>query len=133
MCLCGRGNRSSLRILQHGLGVTEMAVSDMPGNPSAVWTVRKSARCKKFVDVPHPGRITKSTAEGDDYIVVSFVGATLVLSIGERVEEVTDSGLLLTSTTLCVSRLGEDALLQVGTYSFLLLSAMNGSYKRGNP
>eukprot|EP00297_Palpitomonas_bilix_P002086 CAMPEP_0113888850 /NCGR_PEP_ID=MMETSP0780_2-20120614/13123_1 /TAXON_ID=652834 /ORGANISM="Palpitomonas bilix" /LENGTH=1167 /DNA_ID=CAMNT_0000877789 /DNA_START=21 /DNA_END=3524 /DNA_ORIENTATION=- /assembly_acc=CAM_ASM_000599 len=96
ICLCGRGARSSIRVLQYGMGITEMAVSDMPGNPSSVWTVKTSAR-----------------AEHDDYIVVSFVGATLVLSIGERVEEVTDSGLLLSSSTLAVGRLGDDALVQV--------------------
>lgn len=74
--LCGRGPRSSLRVLQHGLSVSEMAVSELPGNPNAVWTVRKRR------GDPH-----------DAYIVVSFVNATLVLSIGETVEEVTDSGL----------------------------------------
>ena len=43
--------------------------------------------------------------QGDDfdrYIIVSFNNATLVLSIGETVEEVTDSGFLTTSPTLQV-------------------------------
>ena len=53
------------------------------------------------------------TEEFDAYIVVSFVNATLVLSIGETVEEVTDSGFLGTTPTLSCSLLGEDALLQV--------------------
>lgn len=39
--LCGRGPRSSLRVLRHGLEVSEMAVSELPGNPNAVWTVKK--------------------------------------------------------------------------------------------
>ncbi len=38
---CGRGPRSQLKILRHGLEVSEMAVSELPGNPNAVWTVRK--------------------------------------------------------------------------------------------
>ena len=50
-----------------------MAVSELPGNPNAVWTVKK-----------------RSDDEFDAYIIVSFVNATLVLSIGETVEEVTD-------------------------------------------
>ncbi len=54
--------------------------------------------------------------EYDSYIVVSFINATLVLSIGETVEEVTDSGFLGTSPTLACSRLGEDALIQVIYY-----------------
>lgn len=44
---------------------------------------------------------------------MSFVNATLVLSIGETVEEVTDSGFLGTTPTLSCSQLGEDALVQI--------------------
>ena len=39
---CGRGPRSSLRVLRHGLEVSEMAVSELPGNPTSVWTVKKT-------------------------------------------------------------------------------------------
>jgi len=77
-----------------------MAISELPGNPNAVWTVRKSL-----------------DDEFDAYIVVSFVNATLVLSIGETVEEVTDSGFLGTTPTLMCSLLGEDAFLQVRLFS----------------
>jgi splicing factor 3B subunit 3 len=94
--LCGRGPRSSLRILRPGLAVTEMAVSQLPGVPSAVWTVKKHAN-----------------DEFDAYIVVSFVNATLVLSIGETVEEVSDSGFLDTTPSLAISLLGDDSLMQV--------------------
>lgn len=45
---------------------------------------------------------------------MSFVNATLVLSIGETVEEVTDSGFLGTTPTLGCALIGDDALLQVG-------------------
>lgn len=39
--MCGRGPRSSIRVLRHGLEVSEMAVSELPGNPNAVWTVKR--------------------------------------------------------------------------------------------
>jgi splicing factor 3B subunit 3 len=94
--LCGKGNRSTLRVLRHGVSVTEMAVSELPGKPSAVWTVRAS-----------------QDSEQDRYIVVSFPNATLVLSIGENVEEVTDSGFLASASTLQVVLLADNALLQV--------------------
>jgi len=94
--LSGRGPRSTVRVLRHGLAVAEMAVSELPGTPTAVWTVRTSA-----------------AAQFDSLIVVSFVNATLVLSIGETVEEVTDSGLLASSPTLAVQLLDGDALCQV--------------------
>jgi len=94
--LSGRGPRSALRILRNGLEVAEMAVSELPGNPTSVWTVKKSAD-----DLYHA------------HIVVSFVNATLVLSIGETVEEVTDSGFLGTTPTLGCGLIGDDSLLQV--------------------
>ncbi|XP_072155255.1 splicing factor 3B subunit 3 isoform X2 [Bemisia tabaci] len=40
---CGRGPRSSIRVLRHGLEVSEMAVSELPGSPNAVWTVKRRA------------------------------------------------------------------------------------------
>jgi splicing factor 3B subunit 3 len=94
--LCGNGARSTFRTLRHGLSVTEIAVSELPGNPNAVWTVKGA-----FDD------------EYDSYIIISFVNATLVLSIGETVEEVTDTGILVNTPTLCVGQLGDDALVQV--------------------
>ncbi|KAL8224091.1 hypothetical protein R6Q57_019566 [Mikania cordata] len=94
--LCGRGPRSSLRILRPGLAISEMAVSQLPGVPSAVWTVKKNVN-----------------DEFDAFIVVSFANATLVLSIGETVEEVSDSGFLDTTPSLAVSQIGDDSLMQV--------------------
>jgi splicing factor 3B subunit 3 len=38
--LCGRGAGSTFRILRHGLEISEMAVSELPGNPNAVWTTK---------------------------------------------------------------------------------------------
>lgn len=37
---CGRGPRSSLRTLRHGLEVEEVVSSDLPGIPNAVWTTK---------------------------------------------------------------------------------------------
>lgn len=94
--LCGRGHRSSMRVMRHGVSVTEMAVSDLPSKPNALWTLKQ--------------------AQGDDfdhYIVVSLATSTLVLSIGETVEEVTDSGFRLDTPTLQVVLLEDNALLQV--------------------
>ena len=48
----------------------------------------------------------------DGYIVVAFSNATLVLSIGETVEEVNDSGFLGTVPTLRVQLLQDNSLIQ---------------------
>ncbi|KAK9779197.1 putative Pre-mRNA-splicing factor rse-1 [Seiridium cardinale] len=94
--ICGSGARSTFRTLKHGLEVNEIVASELPGVPSAVWT-------------------TKLTQEDryDAYIILSFSNGTLVLSIGETVEEVTDTGFLSNVPTLAVQQLGDDGLIQV--------------------
>lgn len=93
---CGRGARSSFKRLRHGLEVNEIVSSELPGVPQAVWSTK-----------------LRQSDEYDGYIVLSFVNGTLVLSIGETIEEVVDSGLLTSAPTLAIQQLGADALLQV--------------------
>uniref|UniRef100_A0A7E4WAP3 Splicing factor 3B subunit 3 n=1 Tax=Panagrellus redivivus TaxID=6233 RepID=A0A7E4WAP3_PANRE len=94
--ICGRGGRSTLRVLRNGLEIAEMAVSELPGNPVAVWTVRRTVD-----DQYH------------SYIIVSFANATLVLAIQDSIEEVPDSGFLGTAPTIGCGLIGDDSLLQV--------------------
>lgn len=49
----------------------------------------------------------------DSYIILSFVNGTLVLRIGETIEEVQDTGFLSSAPTLAVQQIGSDALIQV--------------------
>lgn len=94
--VCGSGARSSFRMLKHGLEVNEVVASELPETPLAVWT-------------------TKLTREDeyDAYIVLTFTHDTMVLSIGETVEQVNDSGLLTSVATLAVQQIGDDGLVQV--------------------
>jgi splicing factor 3B subunit 3 len=94
--VCGTGGRSTFRVLKHGLEVNEIVASELPGTPSAVWTTK-----------------LRHDDAYDAYIVLSFTNGTLVLSIGETVEEVSDSGFLTSVPTLAVQQLGDDGLLQV--------------------
>ncbi|KAL2869807.1 DDB1/RSE1 family protein [Aspergillus lucknowensis] len=94
--ISGTGPRSTFRTLKHGLEVSEIVESELPSVPSAVWTT-KLTRGDEF----------------DAYIVLSFGNGTLVLSIGETVEEVTDTGFLSSAPTLAVQQLGEDSLIQI--------------------
>ena len=94
--ICGTGARSTFRTLKHGLEVNDIVDSELPSIPSAVWTT-KIARSDQY----------------DAYIILSFTNQTLVLSIGETVEEVTETGFLSSSATLAVQQLGEDSLIQV--------------------
>ncbi|OEH79966.1 splicing factor 3b subunit 3 [Cyclospora cayetanensis] len=94
--LCGRGSRSTLRVLQHGLAVEELADNELPGRPRAVWTLKES-----------------NESLYDAYILVSFEGSSLVLQIGETVEEVADSQFVTNATTLHASLLANDSFVQV--------------------
>ncbi|KAL1854344.1 pre-mRNA-splicing factor rse1 [Diaporthe australafricana] len=94
--VCGNGARSSFRTLKHGLEVNEIVASELPGTPSAVWTTK-----------------LQSDDQFDAYIILSFTNSTLVLSIGETVEQVSDTGFLDSVPTLAVQQLGDDGLIQV--------------------
>ncbi|KAH8673671.1 Pre-mRNA-splicing factor rse-1 [Xylariales sp. PMI_506] len=94
--ICGNGARSTFRTLKHALAVNEIVASELPGVPSAVWTTKLN-----------------QSEQYDAYIVLSFSNGTLVLSIGETVEEVTDTGFLSSVPTLAVQQLGDDGLIQV--------------------
>ncbi|GAA5860506.1 hypothetical protein JCM3774_006190 [Rhodotorula dairenensis] len=93
---CGRGARSTVRILRQGLEVMEAVSSELPGAPIAVWTTK-----------------LKRDDTYDAYIVLSFVNGTLVLAIGDTIEEVSDTGFISSAPTLGVQQLGDDALLQI--------------------
>jgi splicing factor 3B subunit 3 len=96
--LTGRNNRSTLRVLRHGLPVTEMAASGLPGVAKSVWCLKES-----------------NSDAYDKYIVVSFEDATLVLGIGDTVEQVNDSGFVSDHGSLLVNILEDDSMLQVHT------------------
>ena len=98
--LCGKGPRSSIRVLRHGLSVVEMAISQLPTVPVAVWTLKAN-----------------STDPHDRYIVVSLAHSsvqTLVLSIGETVEAVANHGLLPHAKSISIATMG-DCMIQVHT------------------
>jgi len=99
---CGRGSQSSLQVLRHGIAVNELAVSDLPGTPGAIFTIPSG-----------------NLEEEDRYIVISFVDATLFLEIGSNgVEEVSDAaaaGFITNAPTLACGTLGHPSTTSNGT------------------
>lgn len=85
-------------MLRPGLAVTNIAVTEVPARPTAVWTVKKS----------HEDAY-------DDLIVISFSDdkATLVLRVGDTVQEVNDSGLEGKTATIGMQLMGNNSVLQV--------------------
>jgi splicing factor 3B subunit 3 len=94
--VCGKNVHSTLRTLRHGISVSEVASIDLPGKANSCWTIKRN-----------------QDDEHDAYIIVSFSTSTLVLSIGETIEEVTDSGFLTNTATLQVALLADNAMIQV--------------------
>ena len=97
VCLNGRGPHSTLRLLRYGIAVNEEVSAPLDDQPTSIWTVKSSV-----------------TDIVDKYIVICFSNHTMVLSIGERVEDVPDSGFLTTGVqTLYVANIGEADFVQV--------------------
>lgn len=91
-------SHSYMKILTHGLPATELVSLPLPLVPTNIFTTR----------------IT-SSSPNDDYMVLttSLDSKTLVLSTGEVVEEVNDSGFVADQHTLAVQRIGKHSIVQI--------------------
>ncbi|KAG4293576.1 pre-mRNA-splicing factor rse-1 [Fusarium proliferatum] len=92
----GNGARSHFRILKHGLEINEVATSELPGTVYGVWATRLK-RHDKY----------------DAYIILTSPDNTLVMSVGDEVEQVDDSVFLTSVTTLAIQQVADDGLVQV--------------------
>ncbi|KAF5628518.1 pre-mRNA-splicing factor rse-1 [Fusarium sp. NRRL 25303] len=92
----GNGARSHFRILKHGLEINEVVKSELPGTVSGVWTTRLK-RHDKY----------------DAYIILTSSDNTLVMSVGDEVKQVRDSGFLNSMTTLAIQQITDDGLVQI--------------------
>jgi splicing factor 3B subunit 3 len=92
----GAGGRSSFRTTRNALEVLDLIESPLPQNASNVWT-------------------TKLTLEDetDTLIVLCLHSRTLVLKIGDEVEEASNTGFLPDTNTLGVQQFGEDCIIQI--------------------
>jgi splicing factor 3B subunit 3 len=101
---CGRGPRSSLRLLQQGTHVAEIGRSSLPGAPLAVFTLKG------------PESASAGTAtSADRYVLLSFSNATVVMAVGDSLEEVSarDIGFVDDAPTLAACVLADGSFLQV--------------------
>ncbi|KAF4690876.1 Splicing factor 3B subunit 3 [Perkinsus olseni] len=104
--LSGRGPRSALRILRHGLTLGEAGASELPGQPNALFTIKPFGA--SYAPVPD------GEVESDRYIVVSFVDQTLTLLVtSDNIHEVTDSGFAKDQPTLFAMRMADKSAIQV--------------------
>ncbi|KAG7422627.1 Pre-mRNA-splicing factor rse1 [Fusarium oxysporum f. sp. rapae] len=92
----GNGARSHFRMLKHGLEINKVATSELPGTACGVWTTR----------------LTRHDMY-DLYITLTSSDNTVVMSVGDEVEQVNDSGFLATVTTLAIQQIAEGGLVQI--------------------
>lgn len=92
----GTGGRSTFGTTRNALEVLDLIESPLPQNALNVWTTKMNIE------------------DADDQIIIlSLSSRTLILKIGEDVEEAQKHGFLVESTTLGVQQFGEDCIIQV--------------------
>ena len=94
--LTGTGPNSAFKISRRGFKTDELVSYPLPGTPNGIWSLK-----------------ARAGDAFDSYIILSFLNATLVLSVGETVEEVSDSGFKDDVMTLNCHQIGSSALLQI--------------------
>ena len=103
-----------MRALRHGLAVVEMAVTQMPGRPLSVMTLKGSLE-----DDLHK------------YMVVSFPESTIVLEIKQdKVQQVTNAGFYTNESTLHTNLLSGDVFIQVTPKSLIQIKGEGEKRKR---
>ncbi|KAI5967274.1 RSE1 [Candida margitis] len=90
--------KSKLKNIVHGTPTTTLVESPLPITPTKIFTAKTSAE-----------------AVDDEYLVITSTLSykTLVLSIGEVIEEVTDSKFVLDQPTVAVQQVGKSSIVQV--------------------
>jgi splicing factor 3B subunit 3 len=78
----------------------------MPAQPTGIWTIKE-----RFGDDFHK------------YMIVSFTNETLILSIGSKVSEVTDSGFDNQTRTIHANLLQDDSCVQVSPNGIIHIKA----------
>ncbi|GEQ70430.1 hypothetical protein JCM33374_g4107 [Metschnikowia sp. JCM 33374] len=91
-------SHSYMKSLMYGMTVSELVSSPLPMNPTTIYTTK----------------ILKSSKD-DQYLVLSssLSEKTIILSIGEVVEEVMDSGFVNDQYTLAVQQIGVSSVAQI--------------------
>ncbi|KAJ6245488.1 splicing factor 3b subunit 3 [Anaeramoeba flamelloides] len=96
LCLSGKANNSTFRILRHGLSVSEIAISDIPSKGMKIWTLRSSTE-----------------TDYDRFIIISLKTSTMVLEIGEMVSQIEDKRIKGDVSTLDLIMMENDSVIQI--------------------
>ena len=92
----GRNNNSSLKVLHCGLNLNEVGGSPLAGEPINVWALKE-----------------KIEDDYDKYLVISFINATLILEIGDKITETNNSGFDTKNSTILINILSDNSYIQI--------------------
>ncbi|RCK55485.1 Pre-mRNA-splicing factor RSE1 [Candida viswanathii] len=107
-------SHSYLKTVTHGIPTTTMVESPLPVIPTDIFTTKLS-----------------SDAANDEYLVISssLSSKTVVLSIGEVVEDVEDSEFVLDQPTVAVQQVGKHSVVQIYTNGIKHVRQVKGEKK----
>lgn len=94
--ITGSGPRSAIKVLHKNIPLSEIVTQELPSK------IIKAFTCK-----------IHSSDEFDRFIILSFFDGSIILSIGEDVEEAENSGFIDTITTLDACQVGSDSIVQI--------------------
>ncbi|KAJ4360278.1 pre-mRNA-splicing factor rse1 [Didymosphaeria variabile] len=92
----GTGGRGTFGTTRNALEVLDLIESPLPANAIGVWTTKMNVEDTE-----------------DQIIVLSMASSTLILKIGEDVEQAQHHGFFEESSTLGVQQFGEDCIIQI--------------------
>ena len=92
----GRSVNSTLKILHCGLNLNEFGESPLAGEPINVWAIKE-----KINDIY------------DKYLIISFINATLILEIGDKITETNNSGFDTKNSTILINILSDNSYIQI--------------------
>lgn len=94
--ICGTGARSTFRTTRNALEVNDLIESQLPQDATGVWTTKLNVE-----------------EEHDHLIILCLLSRTLILKIGDDVEQASNTGFLVETNTLGVQQFGEDCIIQI--------------------
>lgn len=114
LALCGRGCRSSARLVRHGLPVTDLATSETPGVASSIHVLQSmDAKLDPDTAAAKGIALTPGRVAMDKFILLSFSSSTHVLTLGEDVSETSATPFATHVPTLAAIRLHNGTYLQI--------------------
>jgi splicing factor 3B subunit 3 len=94
--ITGAGSKSAIRLSHNYIPLSEIVTQDLPSNILNAFTLK----------------IHKSD-EYDKFIILSFFDGSIILKIGDEVEEAENSGFIDSVTTLNAYQIGSDSIVQI--------------------